>query len=300
MPKLSIVIPVFNAKRHLRACLVSILSQSLRDLEVVCVDNGSTDGSLDILEEYGRDGRVRAIREVARRGAGAARNAGLARATGEWVHFVDADDIVLPFAEETAVRFAEGRGADVVVFGAEEYDDATGWTTPLPLDLSVRPGDRRFLRAYSTSPWNKLFRRDFLAKEGIRFQDIPRSNDIAFTVEALCRSKNTAVLGKTLYRYRIHGGGSLQDTKSETPDAWRDALAEAKRRLSAAGILDRHGKAFGLLEKDVRLSNARSLPARIAASVRRRGPVRFLKHALGAIKKKLSCLRALPKRRNMV
>ena len=282
MPQVSIVIPVRNAARHLRECLDSVLSQTLRDIEVICVENGSTDASPAILSEYaGMDGRIRVVRDDSGNGAGAARNAGLAVANGKWLHFVDADDAVRREAEETLVGLAEQSGADVVVFGAEEYDDPTGLVTPLPLDLSVAPRDKAFLRAYSTCPWNKLFRRAFLSAAGIVFQEIPRSNDLAFTVEALCRAERIAVLDQVLYRYRIHGGGGLQETKRETPTAWREAMAEARRRLAAAGVFDRFRAAFEILEADVRLANAESFPARVVASVRRRGAVSFMKHAIG-------------------
>ena len=283
LPQVSIVIPVRNAARHLRECLDSVLSQTLRDIEVICVDNGSTDASPAILSEYaGKDDRVRVVRDDSGNGAGAARNAGLAVANGKWLHFVDADDVVRREAEETLVGLAEQAGADVVVFGAEEYDDPTGLVTPLPLDLSVDPRDEAFLRAYATCPWNKLFRRAFLSAAGIVFQEIPRSNDLAFTVEALCRAERIAVLDQALYRYRIHGGG-LQETKRETPTAWREAMAEARRRLAAIGVFDRFRAAFEILEADVRLANAESFPSRVVASIRRRGAVSFLKHAIGRL-----------------
>ena len=284
MPQVSVIIPVRNAARHLRECLDSVLSQTLRDIEVICADDGSEDASLAILEEYAAaDPRITVLRCEGGRGAGAARNAGLSAATGRWLHFVDADDMVLEDAEKALVDLAEGNGADIVVFNAEEFDDATGLVTPLPLDLSVPPQGDGFLKAYATCPWNKLFRRSFIVGRNIRFQEIPRSNDLAFTVEALCRASEISVLDRVLYRYRIHGGGGLQATKTETPNAWRDALDEAQRRLSAAGVLDRFREAFGILAKDVRLANESGMPARVLASIRRRGMRSFLKHVAGAI-----------------
>ena len=282
MPEVSVIIPVRNAARHLRACLDSVLSQTLRDIEVICVDDGSTDDSPAILGEYAAgDPRVKAVRCAGGRGAGAARNVGLSAATGTWLHFVDADDVVLADAGKSLVDFAERNDADVVVFNAEELDDATGLTTPLPLDLSVPPQGDRFLKAYATCPWNKLFRRSFIVDNDMRFQEIPRSNDLAFTVEALCRASRLSVMDKTLYRYRIHGGGGLQETKRQTPNAWREALDEARRRLSAAGVLDRFRAAFDELSEDVRLANETGMASRVLASIRRRGVRSFLKHAVG-------------------
>ena len=92
MPKVSVIIPVFNVEEYLGECLDSILGQTLREIEVVCVDDGSTDGSAAILDTYAaKDGRVKVLRQP-NAGAGAARNAGLAVATGEYLLFCDPDD----------------------------------------------------------------------------------------------------------------------------------------------------------------------------------------------------------------
>lgn len=286
-PLLSIVIPIYNSERQLRACLDSVLSQELREIEVLCIDNGSSDGSVGIVNAYAqKDRRVRSLTAGVGKGAGSARNAGILMATGKWLHFIDSDDILLPGAAKRIVDFAEENNTEVVVFDAEEYDDATGFVTGLPLDLTVQPKDDAFLRAYSTCPWNKIFRSSFIKEANIKFQEIKRVNDLAFTVEALCRAKKIAILNQTLYRYRIHGGGSLQDSKHETPLAWQDALEEAKGRLVRAGIFDEYQKAFDILLADVRLANTNSFWARIIASIRRRGIGAFLKHACGVLVKR--------------
>ena len=284
MPEISVIIPVRNAERHIRQCLDSVLGQSLRDIEVICVDDSSTDSSAETLLEYAAaDPRVKMLRYEGGRGAGAARNVGLSAARGKWLHFVDADDVVLENAEKALADFAERSDADIVVFNADELDDATGLMTPLPLDLSVPPQSEGFLKAYSTCPWNKLFRRSFIVDHDIRFQEIPRSNDLAFTVEALCRASKISVLDRVFYRYRIHGGDGLQATKNETPYAYCDALDEARRRLSDAGMLDRYLAAFNVLSEDVRLANESGMVARVLASIRRRGIWSFFKHAVGFV-----------------
>lgn len=285
MAKVSVIIPVHNAAKFLGACLDSVLGQEFKDIEVICIDDSSTDCSATILAEYAlADSRVKSMVGRESRGAGAARNAGLEVASGDWLHFVDADDLVRPVCAAAAVACGEAEGADVVVFGAEELDESTGWLTPLPLDLSVKRDDPRILKSYATSPWNKLFRRSFVERCGIRFQEIARANDLAFVVEALCRADKVAVLERSLYRYRIHTGVSLQDTKDRTPNAGDLALDEARRRLEACGVLPCYARALDVLAEDVRATaRPRSLVGQVVTSIRRRGIVSFAKHAVGRL-----------------
>lgn len=259
----SVIIPVFDSTPHLAACHEALAVQTLRDFEVVeCrpAANGP-------------------------RNAGAARNAGLDAVKGEWVAFVDADDLPMPEMLEAAVVAGERERADVVVFGAEEFDDKTGLKTPLPLRLDAGLGDDVRFTSFGNCVWNKLFRASYLKEKGIRFQEIARSNDLAFCIEALARTDRIAVVPRILYRYRINGGG-LQSTKANTPDCWREALAEVRIRIERAGLLPRFAIALRRLERQVEgdnLPGGRFSPRKILHSIRRRGLVNFLKHAYGRI-----------------
>ena len=125
---MSVIIPVYNAEKYLRGCMDSVLSQTLRELEVICVDDGSTDGSAAILEEYAeKDSRVRVLRQE-NKGAGAARNLGI-DAKGEYVAFVDADDSLCPDSLEPLYRQAKRTGADVIRSRAYDCDAQTGRRT---------------------------------------------------------------------------------------------------------------------------------------------------------------------------
>ena len=104
--KISVIIPVYNAEKYLRECLDSVIEQTLQEIEIICVDDGSTDNSLAILKEYTqKDERLKII-EQANRGAGAARNLGMAVALGEYLAFLDADDLYYPQALAQAYSVA--------------------------------------------------------------------------------------------------------------------------------------------------------------------------------------------------
>lgn len=260
---ISVIIPAYGTTPHLAACRAALAAQTLRDFSVVeCVPPPGGP-----------------------RNAGAARNAGLAAAIGEWIAFVDADDLPQTEMLETAVAAGEREDADVVVFGAEEFDDKTGFATPLPLRLDAGLEDDVRCVSFGNCVWNKLFRADYLKRNGIRFQEIARSNDLAFVIEALVKTDKIAVVPRSLYRYRINAGG-LQSTKSATPDCWREALAETRRRLESAGLFPRFATAFAALEREVEgdnLPGGRFSLRRILHSIRRRGLKNFLLHAVGRL-----------------
>ena len=121
LPVVSVILPCYNASRHLRQCLDSILRQTLSSIEILCVDDGSTDDTLSILRDYqSTDPRIRVICQE-NAGAGAARNAGLALSSGTYLSFLDADDFFEPDMLEKAVAAAEEYRADYVVFRSDRY-----------------------------------------------------------------------------------------------------------------------------------------------------------------------------------
>ena len=122
--KVSIIIPFHNDKLYVRECLESVLGQSYRDIEVICVDDGSFDGSSEIVQVVARcDDRVRVIRQE-NKGVSACRNRGLAEACGEYVLFVDSDDLLSQNAVERLVCYAEKNDLDHIIFGGEVLKDA--------------------------------------------------------------------------------------------------------------------------------------------------------------------------------
>ena len=246
MTKVSVIVPVYNVAKYLRQCMDSLVGQTLRDIEIICVDDGSTDGSVAILAEYAaRDFRVKVIHQ-ANAGAGAARNAGLDVATGEYVFFADADDIALPQMLERLYGRGADRSADVVLTGRILQSRRLGRRIPIGVSADFRVcgpvfsgrdcPDRLFVAA-RTPLWDKLFRRAFVMERGIRCQTVVHSNDLFFSMAALAEAERIVTDDGAYYIHCPSHAGSLQNTKSRAPLAFLEAYDGLERHLGERGLL---------------------------------------------------------------
>ena len=225
MPKLSIIIPVHNEEPSLRRCIDSILSQTYKDLEIICIDDGSSDDSAGILQDYiNREPRVQATAFQRRLGTVLARKLALLDARGEYIMFADADDMLLPGACETAVRLMKETKADVVQFSVDfEAEKKDGES----LDLFARIFRSREMESHGTNIlydcfvnhrfmhnlWNKIYRAE-VCKEAVNampdiqlhhYTDLYLIFFILFFAESF-RSVKT----KPCYRYHFGGGVSTK------------------------------------------------------------------------------------------
>ena len=227
--KVSVVMPVYNTKRYLSATMDAILSQTLRDIELICVDDGSTDGSLDILRDYaGRDDRVRVYTQE-NQFAGAARNAGLSEAIGDYVIFWDSDDLFHPEALEKMYERIVADEADVCVCGGCWYIEDRDWLLPCYgyLNMSRVPETKRpfsrddipdtILNFSGTSAWNKLYRREYLAEQGLIFPPYRTYEDVCFSILSIALADRITLVEEQLFYYRRGREGSLVDTISQNP-----------------------------------------------------------------------------------
>lgn len=206
MAKVSVIVPVYNVERYLSRCLDSVLAQTERDIEAICVDDGSTDGSPAILAEYAaKDSRVRVITQ-ANKGLSGARNSGLEVFTGDYVMFVDSDDWVPPYAAEVFLKAARESGASVVVSRAYAVDTLPGAAAPDCRWTAERPALKRLVgrRKMQSSAWNKFYRADVVKSrrfiEGIYFEDWP------FVTELFGDIDFFALVRAPLYVYCLNGG----------------------------------------------------------------------------------------------
>lgn len=216
--RVSVVVPVYNVAPYLRQCLDSLVGQTLREIEIICVDDGSTDGSGAILDEYAeKDPRVKAIHQP-NAGAGAARNAGLARATGEYLFFCDPDDWCAPDLLAQMADCARSVSADVVLAGYTKVDAASGrviGTHPphrrWPQDSVFSGHDvrNRVFNLARHTVWDKLFRREFVLANGIRFQPVRHYNDMLFCDLSLGLARRMTVLPVTGYMHVLSRPGGI-------------------------------------------------------------------------------------------
>ena len=189
IPTISVVLPVYNGESYLETTLKSIQAQTFSNFEVLCVNDGSSDNSLGILQAFSQaDERFRVFTQE-NSGPGVARNTGLDAATGTYVIMLDADDIYEPTLLEELYASAQTHDSDVVVCRSSQFDDATGtpvdswWTiniAQIPDQPVFSATDMRdfIFTAFIGWPWDKLYRRSFIEANAIRYPKLTNSEDL--------------------------------------------------------------------------------------------------------------------------
>lgn len=210
--KISIIIPVYNVAEYLPKCLDSCIHQTLYDIEIICVNDGSTDNSLEILQGYARhDNRLRII-DQPNSGVSAARNAGMAAAQGDWILFLDADDYFSYNACERIWNESLEAPNDIIVFGGEIFP-RMGEIDPW-YDWTLHPGYARYEEfkprmlfenpAFKPFVWQRAYRGDFLRESGVVFDtNLKLGEDMVFLLNLQPHGEHFTVLPDILYHYRI-------------------------------------------------------------------------------------------------
>lgn len=216
-PDVSIIVPVYNVEKYLKQCLDSLVHQSLQNIEIICVDDGSTDSSGTILEEYAK--RYSTIKVIHKENGGlsSARNIGLRIAKASYIAFVDSDDYVDTTLFERAYKAITRNDVDFVVYGAVPFDDDINTEQKADAQqywLSARySGTQQFNFALAKDTpqcaWNKLYKadklKDFHFAEGLLYEDV------SFTWLYYFRSQKAYYIDKNLYFYRIRQNSIMDD-----------------------------------------------------------------------------------------
>ena len=253
--KVSVIIPVYNVEKYLRECIDSILNQTLHELELICVDDGSTDGSLEILQAYEKkDNRVTVLTQH-NQGAGAARNKGLQIAKGEYLSFLDADDFFAPGMLEEAYRKCKSVNADVCVYQVLRYDDTTKktWSDKGSFRKEFAPNKEVFsykdmpdhiLDSFQNWAWNKLISHELVKKYDLKFQEIFRTNDLLFVASCMILAERITLLEKKLVYYRVGMKNNCQATNYKFPLDFLHAFYAVREFLEKNNVYVQVEKSF--------------------------------------------------------
>lgn len=235
----SVIVPVYNAEKYLAACVDSLCGQTLHELEIILVDDGSTDGSAALCERYAeKDARVVLVKKP-NGGVSSARNAGLRRASGEWVTFVDADDWLDAGILEKALAQAQ-TNPDTLVFwnAAEVRGEKTTPCEALCVGVhSLSPSGLQaaalfgcgepFLGTYFRAVWGKLFRADIIKSRGLAFlEKLYIGEDTVFLTAYIENVNGVCAVADSGYYYRQHAASAVQRYKPDLLEQSRLQLAE--------------------------------------------------------------------------
>ena len=211
--KVSIILPSYNVRRYIENCLKSVINQTLKEIEIICVDAGSNDGTLDILKKYSfNDHRIRIIKSELK-SYGYQVNIGIKEAVGEYIGIVETDDFINIKMYEELYNYAIKTGADVVKAPYIDYSDsknsrecyfADRLNTILPEDRCFSMKEYGHLLAYHASIWSGIYKKDYLISKNIFFLEVPGAGyvDVGFRIDSLINTEKIAWLKKSLYYYR--------------------------------------------------------------------------------------------------
>ena len=242
-PKVSVIIPVFNVENYLEDCLESLLNQTMPDFEVLCMDDGSTDGSIDLLTLYSRlDSRIKVFFGE-NEGAAVQRNRGIDASVGEYLYFMDSDDMAVDTLLEKTYSAAIRANADVVAFDINALDMQTGKlqgqkycfrkaNAPVGKSVfSVVDAPDRIFQISNPSPWTKLIRREFVLRKHLRYQNLQNTNDAFFAHMSMALADRITLLDEQLYIYRIGMTSNIQSKKEKEPECAVEAYMAIYHRL---------------------------------------------------------------------
>lgn len=211
--KVSVIIPAFNAQKHLGKCIQSVIDQTLSDIEIIIVNDGSSDGSLSLIEQFAKNDSRLKVMSQENKGVSAARNKGLEIVVGEWIAFVDADDWIEPAMLETLNKNAVLSSSELSVCNVNEFQKDKLSKPRLNLDSGIsdfngvpeKKVEMMMDFKYDYANWNKLYDGDIVRKHQIRFDEhISIGEDLLFNLYYLNFIDKIVCMDIPLYNYRIH------------------------------------------------------------------------------------------------
>lgn len=254
-PDVSIIMPVYNAEKYIEECMKSLLSQTMKEIEIICIDDGSTDNSNPILRKMAfADKRIKLFWQE-NAGAGNARNVGMKNAIGDYIFFLDADDIFAPTLVEDMLKTIRETDADFCVCKSESLNDQTGKTFQMwySVNQAHRPIKKVFapeeikgeiFRLFVGWPWDKVYKKQFIDKNNLKFQELSCTNDLLFVYSALVSAQRISICDKTLVKHRERNPYSISNMREKNPDNFIIALRALKKYMQSKNIYCKFYRSF--------------------------------------------------------
>ena len=245
MPKVSILIPCYNVEKYLRQCLDSVINQTLKDIEIICINDGSKDSTLDILREYeSRDARVKVISKH-NSGYGASMNIGIENATGEYIGIVESDDYVELNMFETLYNTAKENDLDLVRCQYYLYKSSDNTNEPfdntwVPMNKVYCPLDDQTPFMQAPAIWCNLFKKEMIFDNNIRFLETPGASyqDTSFAFKLYASAKRFMMISDVFLHYRIDNENSSVNSVTKANFVLKE-YAEIERFAKEHGVYDK-------------------------------------------------------------
>lgn len=244
--KISVVIPVYNAAPYLQRCLDSICSQSHKNLEIICINDGATDKSLEILSTYAEKEKRLVVISQENKGASAARNAGIERATGDFISFIDADDYILPGLYEKFIEYGGQSRPDIFMFNGYIGNEGSSKffmypaTFACPVTGKEVFGHKAIKSLFfgNQSVCNKIYRTTFLKESGIRFLENNSFEDTLFYFETVIKARKIQATMECYYIYVQENDASVTKTFGRNVFTVFDTFEKMEKAAKESGVFD--------------------------------------------------------------
>lgn len=252
--KVSVILPCYNVEKYLNQCLDSIVNQTLKEIEIICIDDGSTDNTLTVLNDFAnKDSRIKVLTQQ-NKGPGAARNAGLDIATGEFVSMLDSDDFFKLDMLENFYKEAISKNTDILICESQEYYDKKNKYKKLKWALRKKylPFEKIF--NYKNMPkhiigfcvgwaWDKFYKKSFIDKYNLRYAELMNSEDLTFVFLSLVLASRISIINEVFISHRKRED-SVEMTRDKNPYDFIIAAQNLRNNLISYGKYEEVEQSF--------------------------------------------------------
>jgi len=255
-PQISVIIPIYNCEKYIKECLSSLIKQTFKNFEIICINDGSNDDTLKILKKFeAKDERINIFNQN-NSGPGIARNVGMKKSKGEYLMFLDSDDIFKKtMLEELYIKIKEN-DSDIVICNSQNFEKKKWWKKFYEKNYLINNNiikqktftsldiEKDFFNLFIWWPWDKLFKRKYIENLGIEYQNLKSSEDLFFVAASVITAKKISYLDKILINHRIGIKNSVSNSRQKSWDNFYYALKGLKKFIKEKGLYKRFKQDF--------------------------------------------------------